>query len=419
MREIRISIIIPVYNQEKYVEECLQSVLHQDIEDYQVLMIDDGSTDASKEICLKYSRISPVFRYIYQNNSGLGAARNTGIRHAEGRYLLFLDADDALERNCLGMLCGYIEKSGADLVYTDELVCDEMLKIRYINPTYPFMHTRIEKTAALEYCLQPAHIWSRIYKRELFRDVNFEHMWYEDMACFPRLVLAAKKIGYYKVPLFYYRQHAGAITHQQTDDRNLDVIKAWDRILCLPDLSEEEKRAMLTAVRKSVVEFVFFRTAYAKEYLEWYETVLMQEEKVGDEKETDDIGVSFLGDYPFVQQVGMRREQRLRKYLEQLEKLYQYGGSCFFYDTKEGMGDVATEQLVLLEKEGLSLYYINVHAQNPVLWRVAQELRYQNLISRTGEAKPNVIEKILVRAFIEFGYPVRVIRSGSERTDGV
>ena len=88
---MKISIIIPVYNQEKYVEECLRSALHQDMEDYQVLMIDDGSTDASKEICLSYSEISPAFQYIYQENSGLGEARNTGIRHAEGRYLMFQD----------------------------------------------------------------------------------------------------------------------------------------------------------------------------------------------------------------------------------------------------------------------------------------------------------------------------------------
>ncbi|MCI8392274.1 MAG: glycosyltransferase family 2 protein [Roseburia sp.] len=409
MKEMKISIIIPVYNQEKYVEECLRSALHQDMEDYQVLMIDDGSTDASKEICLSYSEISPAFQYIYQENSGLGEARNTGIRHAEGRYLMFLDADDALEENCLGMLYRYMEETGADLIYTDEFICDETLRILYINPTYPFMQTQIEKTAALEYCLQPAHIWSRIYKRELFENVSFEPIWYEDMACFPRLVHAAERIGYYKVPLFYYRQHAGAITHQQTDVRNLDVIRAWDRALRLPGLSGEEKKAVTAAVRKSLVEFVFFRVNYAREYLAWYEAVLMREDGPGAETDLEQAG--FLGDYPFLQQLGMKRELRRQKLLERLDELDQNGGSCFFDETKERIEDPAQEQLVLLENGGLYLHYINISAGSPVLRKAAKELRKQNLISRVGEVKPDVLEKILVKTFVEFRYPVRVIRS--------
>ena len=105
---VDISIIIPIYNQEKYLEDCLESVKNQDLDKYEVILIDDGSTDNSKMICETFVKKNNNFRYFYQQNAGLGAARNTGLSYAKGKYVLFLDSDDAYEQNSLRRVFTYM-----------------------------------------------------------------------------------------------------------------------------------------------------------------------------------------------------------------------------------------------------------------------------------------------------------------------
>lgn len=408
---MKVSIIIPIYNQEKYLEDCLKSVLNQDIEDYQVLLVDDGSTDNSKNICKKYCRQSPVFQYIYQDNSGLGEARNTGLKFAEGKYVLFLDSDDALETDCLGTLYAYMDKNETDILYVDEYVCDEKMNIGCINPTFPYMQTCIGKTDALEYCLQPAHIWARMYKRELFENIKFVNIWYEDMASFPELVHAAQKISYYKMPIVYYRQHKEAITHQEMDVRNLDVMKAWDKALHILNLTEKEKEAVVKSIKKSVITFSFFRMGYAKEYLAWYENVLLKEIIQKQSLPHNFEERLFQPDYPFIQQAKMIKDEKLIQNLEILEKLYIEGGVAYFTDKNKGEDNLMTEHVSLLYEGCLKLYCIRINAKSQVLHYAFQMLREQNLISLKGMIKKLVLEKIIVSAFMEYGCLVRIVES--------
>ena len=94
MREIKVSVIIPIYNVEEYLEECLQSVVDQTLEDLQVIMVDDGSLDGSTDIAKKFASRYDHFEYVRQVNGGLGNARNTGVKYAKGKYIIFLDSDD-------------------------------------------------------------------------------------------------------------------------------------------------------------------------------------------------------------------------------------------------------------------------------------------------------------------------------------
>ena len=90
MREIKVSVIIPIYNVEEYLEECLQSVVDQTLEDLQVIMVDDGSLDGSTDIAKKFASRYDHFEYVRQVNGGLGNARNTGVKYAKGKYIIFL-----------------------------------------------------------------------------------------------------------------------------------------------------------------------------------------------------------------------------------------------------------------------------------------------------------------------------------------
>ena len=99
MKKIKVSIIIPVYNVEKYLEECVNSILNQKIKNYEIILVDDGSTDSSGEICDKMSANNQEITVIHQKNQGLSEARNSGIKKATGEYLMFVDSDDFINEN--------------------------------------------------------------------------------------------------------------------------------------------------------------------------------------------------------------------------------------------------------------------------------------------------------------------------------
>ncbi len=170
----RISVIIPVYNVEAYLPQCLDSVLSQDHRDLEVILIDDGSTDASGAICDGYAARDSRVRVIHQKNGGAAAAKNAGLRIATGTYLSFVDSDDYLEPNVYGYMLGVLKEHGADAaqfsfreVYRsrreDQILCRgrEILDHKSYLLRFPK-----DWTCAL--------LWNKLYKRALFDGVFFE-----------------------------------------------------------------------------------------------------------------------------------------------------------------------------------------------------------------------------------------------------
>ncbi|WP_026506352.1 glycosyltransferase [Butyrivibrio sp. MC2013] len=103
-RNTELSIIVPVYNVEKYLDECVRSLLDQDYDSYEIVLVDDGSTDSSGEICDRYAKDHDIVSVVHKKNGGLGSARNTGMKACNGKYILFVDSDDYLSRDCLSKL---------------------------------------------------------------------------------------------------------------------------------------------------------------------------------------------------------------------------------------------------------------------------------------------------------------------------
>lgn len=112
-----VSVIVPVYNTEKYIEKCIKSIIAQTYSDWELLLVDDGSTDESAGICLRYADNDSRIKYLYQENSGVSVARNTGIVSAKGDYIYFLDSDDVAEKELLETAVSSMEDSRADMVY--------------------------------------------------------------------------------------------------------------------------------------------------------------------------------------------------------------------------------------------------------------------------------------------------------------
>lgn len=118
-----VSVIVPVYNVEKYLKKCVDSILSQSYQNIEVILINDGSLDGSGEICEAYAKKDERIKYITQNNSGLGKTRNRGIEEASGKYLLFVDSDDYIENTMIEKLYHNITESHADVVPVAYIMC--------------------------------------------------------------------------------------------------------------------------------------------------------------------------------------------------------------------------------------------------------------------------------------------------------
>lgn len=167
-----ISVIVPVYNVAQYLPQCVDSILSQDYEDLEVILIDDGSTDASGEICDRYAAKDSRVRVIHQKNGGAAAAKNAGLRAASGDYLAFVDSDDYLEPGAYGFLMKTLSETGADTVQGS-------FREVYRNSAEE-LHIQEETLEGYAYLLRfpkdfsCALLWNKLYRRTIFEGVFFE-----------------------------------------------------------------------------------------------------------------------------------------------------------------------------------------------------------------------------------------------------
>ncbi len=220
-----ISVIVPVYNGEKYLRECLDSILAQTCVDIEVLAVDDGSTDASAGIIRAYAKADTRVKYLHKPNGGLSSARNFGLDAAQGEYVTFVDADDMLApRFCEVLLA---ELGDADIVkcgFSRRPVQCGPVEAKRFSPAY-----FIEKT--LYQTRFHCSAWAGVYRRSLFSNVRFaEGLYYEDLDIFYRLVEASgKEVVWIDAPLYFYRDNPSSFLNTFTDKR-LDVLKVTERI---------------------------------------------------------------------------------------------------------------------------------------------------------------------------------------------
>ncbi len=208
---MKFSIIVPVYNVEQYLEKCLDSLQEQDYTDYEILCVNDGSTDGSRKILTEMENRFPQMRIIDRENGGLSAARNTGLKAAKGDYIVFVDSDDWVEPTMLSRLA--TECEGADIVCfacrrTDTNANDILLSEHSTGWDYYNRH-------ALEARIVPfVCVWQRCYRREFLTGNNLffrEGILHEDNEFTPRACLKVKSVRVIPDVLYNYRVRPGSI----------------------------------------------------------------------------------------------------------------------------------------------------------------------------------------------------------------
>lgn len=226
-----ISVIVPVYNTADYLAECLDSIAEQSFDNYEIILVNDGSTDRSQTIIDDYARRYPDrIRAFSIPNGGLGNARNYGIGKARGKYLAFVDSDDFIHRDMLKKMYGAARQHNADCVMADYIAFwddDRQELVRSVELPDAGRPDIIKYSAKYG----TVNICTKLVARELFDIIRFPVGFYEDLATTPILLSWAKNVSYLREGLYFYRQRAGSITSIKSGDKRLlDCYAAWDRI---------------------------------------------------------------------------------------------------------------------------------------------------------------------------------------------
>ena len=238
-----ISLIVPVYNSENYLRCALESVINQTFKDFEVIIINDGSTDSSPEIIKEFSNKYDNFYVINQENQGQGLARNAGIKVARGEYIAFLDSDDYLAPNFFEVLYKMITKNNADIAYCNYYVYFPNVNFKLYMPFTARSGVYLSEKALgkLIFDVTLHHFpWNKLYKRSLFieNNVEFYDMYYEDVATCPQLFFYAKTVVVTTKSLYYYRRHSDSIISSMDDEKINDFIKS---LAIIRNFLEEQK----------------------------------------------------------------------------------------------------------------------------------------------------------------------------------
>lgn len=242
--EIDLSIIIPVYNYANLIEKNIQSVLGQRTQyTYEIIIVDDGSTDGARDIVLRYSDNSKV-KVILQNNQGIAGARNTGIDNATGRYLMFVDCDDIVHDDIVETLMKRAYQDDSDIVMCAHNLVKEkngevVDVIPNVYPSYNCLNDQ-NKDKIMNYAGLP---WAKVYKRQLFEQVRFfPGYWYEDTIVQWLLFTQCRRFSYVPQVCYEYKWYENNFSHIQGNHTNK---KSLDRYWILLAIIEQyEKQGM-------------------------------------------------------------------------------------------------------------------------------------------------------------------------------
>lgn len=221
-----VSVIVPVYNVERFLAQCLDSVLGQTFKDFEIVCIDDGSTDASSEILQQYAKRDSRIVAVRQENAGLSAARNAGMRLARGTYIAFLDSDDYLASDMLEKTVATAEETGAEIVIFDYwLYFDSTgnLGTYRDQEIYARLNGSVFTLEEAPEMAQFIGVWDRLFRRDFIEAHGFTYpvgKIYEDVTFCVESELAAQKIALLSDHLYYYRRDvAGSITGNEAGNR--------------------------------------------------------------------------------------------------------------------------------------------------------------------------------------------------------
>lgn len=231
--EMKVSIVVPVYNVENYLKRCIESIINQTYQKIEIILVNDGSTDSSPEICNEFARMDNRIRVIHQKNVGLSGARNTGINEATGNYIYFIDSDDYVKNNTIESLISLAREKKCDVVIGNGLRItgdnSNPIKKEFKKSDFDLMHGIDYLVKAIQRDTYIACAWLNLYSLELIKknQLYFKTgILHEDEEWTPRVLLHAKRVSVSDEYNYMYVIRENSITTKGNRRKNaIDIIE--------------------------------------------------------------------------------------------------------------------------------------------------------------------------------------------------
>lgn len=224
-----VSIVVPVYNVEEYLIPCIDSILKQTYENLEIILVDDGSTDRSGEICEKYKEKDTRIKVFHKQNGGLSDARNFGMKQANAKFITFIDSDDTISPNFISVLLTKLKENNADIVQ-----CRRTLRKENLDAGTENEYLCSGQEGLRQFLLRrqiDVFAWGKLYKRELFQDIEFPYgRINEDVCTTYKLLYRSEKIVCLDLVLYWHRMREGSILHSPICEKNFEILKTTDEI---------------------------------------------------------------------------------------------------------------------------------------------------------------------------------------------
>ena len=262
----KISVIVPVYNTEKYLHRCIDSVLAQTYKDFELLLIDDGSKDSSGAICDEYAARDSRVKVFHKENGGVSSARNAGLAIASGDWIMHLDGDDWIAPDIQERLIRKGEDTGADIVMGDFLFAYSDRDILYSLPDWDN-----NKTASLNRYITSVWtcVWGGIHKRSLYEVYQLKSpqgvTYCEDFHLMARLCYHAKKVVNVHQPFYHYRQQEGSVMHNLNKKTERDEQWVYQDIIRFfkeQGVYDDYRKSMCWRMLKATQELVLDKSTW-------------------------------------------------------------------------------------------------------------------------------------------------------------
>ena len=271
---VKVSVIIPVYKVEEYLDRCLVSVVNQTYTNLEIILVDDGSPDNSGALCDEWAKKDSRIRVIHKENGGLSSARNAGIKESTGKLLSFVDSDDFIDENMISVLvkmhldsnckmccCSYFKHFDANREKAEK---QDISEVSYITCEFKNIYL-IDNMLGVD-----NSSWNKIYDKELFNDILFpEGMIYEDLYIMDRVMYKANDIAVTDYKGYYYCVNPQSITRDISPKKRYALtmgLKRREAFLEEKGLSELYKKAQATILLNSYYQYYFARSKKDKEY---------------------------------------------------------------------------------------------------------------------------------------------------------
>ena len=260
---IKVSVIVPVYNVEKYIERCLESLVNQTLQDIEIIVVNDGSKDGSEDIIKRYLKsYGKMIKYVTKQNGGLSDARNYGMKYATGEYIAFLDSDDYVDVTIYEKMYNKAIEENCDFVECDFIWKYDNKEVQDYGELYKDNHEMLERARVVA--------WNKLIKRTLLEQINItfpKGLWYEDVEFFYKLVPHIKKFGFVKEYLIYYVQRGDSIAKTQ-NERTKEIFYVLDNVIDYykeNNLYEEYKPELEYTYMRLLLCSSFFRMVKIKD----------------------------------------------------------------------------------------------------------------------------------------------------------